>query len=211
MIQGKDLALILGSYLLGAIPFSYLIVRWRLGEDVRRLGSGNAGATNVLRTTGVMSGVSTLVLDVFKGALAVGIADLRGAPSAVVAICGLAAVFGHIFPVYLKFRGGKGVATAAGALGLLSPFPTLVAVGVFIVVVAPTRFVALASVSAAVSYPLTLTGASAAGWILSDRWLLGCTTAIAILIVFKHRDNLRRLREGTEPRLEKGVIEKGAP
>lgn len=203
--------LILSSYLLGAIPFSYLIVRWRLGEDVRSLGSGNAGATNVLRTTGAMAGVTTLILDVFKGAAAVAAAELSAAPPAVVAGCGLAAVVGHVFPVYLKFRGGKGVATAAGALGLLSPFPTLVAVGVFIVVVAPTRFVALASVAAAISYPLTLAGASAAGWISADRWLLGFTTAIAALIIYKHRGNLRRLRAGTEPRLQRGVIEKGAP
>ena len=204
-------ALILGSYLLGGIPFSYVIVRWRLGEDVRSLGSGNAGATNVLRTTGVLPGVLTLILDVLKGSLAVAAADLLGAPPKILALCGLAAVVGHIFPVYLGFRGGKGVATAAGALGLLSPFPTLVAMGVFIVVVAPTRYVALASVSAAGELPLSLAGASALGWISAGPWLLSCTSAIAILIIFKHRDNLRRLRAGTEPRVEKGVIEKGAP
>ncbi|MCB1033265.1 MAG: glycerol-3-phosphate 1-O-acyltransferase PlsY [Acidobacteria bacterium] len=203
--------LILASYLLGGIPFSYLIVRWRLGEDVRKLGSGNAGATNVLRTTGVGAGLATLILDVLKGSAAVAAGILTSAPSAVVAVCGLAAVMGHVFPVYLRFRGGKGVATAAGALGLLSPFPMLVALGVFVIVVIPTRFVALASISAAASYPLALAGASALGWISSDGWLLGSTAAIAALIIYKHRDNIRRLRAGTEPRLEKGVIEKGAP
>lgn len=205
------IGLIVASYLLGAIPFSFLIVRWRMGEDVRALGSGNAGATNVLRTTGVMAGVVTLILDVLKGSLAVALAVLSAAPSAVIAGCALAAVVGHIFPVYLGFRGGKGVATAAGVLGLLSPFPTLVAVGVFIIVVVPTRYVALASVAAAVAYPLALAGAAALGWISADRWLIGGAAAIAGLIIFKHRENLRRLRAGTEPRLEKGVIEKGAP
>ena len=200
--------LLAASYLLGAIPFSYLIVRWRLGTDVRALGSGNAGATNVLRTTGLLEGVGTLVLDVFKGAAVVGVAEVMGAPLWVVAGCGLAAVLGHIYPIYLGFRGGKGVATAAGALGVLSPFPTMVACAVFVIVVIPTRFVALASVSAAASYPLAVWVTDALGWIEAREWVLEATTAIAALVIWKHRSNLRRLWNGTEPRLERGVLDK---
>jgi len=203
--------LLVASYLVGAIPFSYLIVRWKLGADVRSLGSGNAGATNVLRTTGVLEGVGTLVLDVFKGALMGGVAEVMGAPAWVVAGSGLAAVLGHVYPVYLGFRGGKGVATAAGALGVLSPFPTMVAFAVFVIVVIPTRFVALASVSAAASYPLALWATDALGWIEARDWVLEATTAIAALVIWKHRGNLRRLLNGTEPRLERGVIDRETP
>jgi glycerol-3-phosphate acyltransferase PlsY len=200
-------SLILGAYLLGAVPFSYLIVRWRSGKDVRDLGSGNAGATNVLRTTGVAEGVLTLILDMLKGAAAVGTAQAYDAAPEVVAGCGVAAVVGHIYPVYLGFRGGKGVATASGALGSLSPVPTLAALAVFVIVVVPTRYVALASVLATVSYPLALLGASHLGWIVAAPWTLEASIAIAVLVVFKHRENLRRLRTGTEPRLERGTLD----
>lgn len=203
--------LIVGSYLLGGVPFSYLIVRWRLGKDVRTLGSGNAGATNVLRTTGVMAGVVTLILDVLKGSTAVGAADLLGAPAGVGAACGVAAVLGHVYPVYLGFRGGKGVATAAGVLGVLSPLPTLIAFAVFTVVVIPSRLVALASVSSAASYPLAAWAVSRLGWIEARQWLFEASAVIAALIIWKHRSNLRRLRAGTEPRLERGVIDTEAP
>ncbi len=201
--------MVVGSYLIGAIPFSFLIVKWRLGEDVRSLGSGNAGATNVLRTSGVLPGLATLILDVVKGAFPVAGAELVGASPETVAACGMAAVAGHVFPVYLLFRGGKGVATAAGVFGVLSPFPTLVALGVFVVVAIPTRYVALASVCSAVSYPLALWAAARAGWIEVGPWTLGVALGIVALVVFKHRENLRRLRAGTEPRLRRGTIDKG--
>ncbi len=207
--MSSSAGLVLASYFAGAIPFSYLIVRYRLGTDVRKLGSGNAGATNVLRTAGVGAGLMTLILDVVKGAGTVVAAELLGAPPAIVAACGFAAVAGHVFPVYLLFRGGKGVATASGVFGVLSPFPTLVAIGVFVIVAVPTRYVALASVCSAASYPLALWGASRAGWVEAGPWILPAAFGISALVVYKHRENLRRLRNGTEPRLRRGTIEKG--
>ncbi len=193
--------LLAASYFVGAIPWGYVIVRWRLGADVRKLGSGNPGATNVLRTTGVVAGVVTLILDVAKGAAPVVAAELMHAPAPVVAGAGLVAVLGHVFSIFLRGRGGKGVATATGALGVLSPFPTLVALAVFVVVVVPTRLVALASVCAAASYPLAAAAADGLGWIDAWPWVVASSSFIAVLIISRHRANIRRLRAGTEPRL----------
>ena len=157
-------ALVAGAYLLGSISFSYLIVRVLQGRDVRTVGSGNAGATNVLRAAGKLPGIAALVLDVAKGVAAVVIARSLAAPPPVVGGCAVAVVLGHVFPVFLGFRGGKGVATAAGALGALAPLALVPAVVVLVAVVAWKRYVSLGSIVAALTFPAALAlGRAAAG------------------------------------------------
>ena len=194
-------ALVAGAYLLGSISFSYLIVRVLQGRDVRAVGSGNAGATNVLRTAGKLPGIAALVLDVAKGVAAVVAARALAAPPPVVGLCAVAVVLGHVFPVFLGFRGGKGVATAAGAMGALAPLAMVAVLVLFAVVVAWSRYVSLGSVAAAVAFPVALALGRAAGWIEADGWVLAAGAAIAALIVWKHRSNLARLRAGRERRL----------
>jgi len=197
-------ALVAGAYLLGSISFSYLIVRALQGRDVRAVGSGNAGATNVLRTAGKLPAFAALVLDVAKGVAAVVAARALAAPPSVVALCAVAVVLGHVFPVFLGFRGGKGVATAGGALGALAPLALVPALVVLVAVAAWTRYVSLGSIAAALTFPAALAIGRAAGWIAADGWLLAAAVAIAALIVWKHRTNLARLRAGRELRLGEG-------
>ena len=187
------LAVLLG-YLAGSVPFAFLLAR-RAGIDVRLAGSGNVGAANVLRTTGVRRGLTVMLLDVAKGAAAIAVAHLASAGSVTVAAAGGAAIVGHIYPVWLKFRGGKGVAVAAGVFALLAPLGTVIAGVIFIAVVVSTRYVSLGSVAASVALPPAawLTGASASEIITA--------AAAAALIVFRHRTNLGRVRAGTERRL----------
>lgn len=203
---GVQAAIVVGSYLLGSISFSYLIVRLLQGRDVRTVGSGNAGATNVMRAAGKAPGVAALVLDVAKGVTAVAVARALAAPPAVVGAAAAAVVLGHVFPIFLGFRGGKGVATAAGALGALAPPAMALALVVFVAVVAWKRYVSLGSISAALAFPFFV-------WVLSRQGLLErpgesqetaltvAGLAIALLVVIKHSGNLRRLRAGTESRL----------
>jgi glycerol-3-phosphate acyltransferase PlsY len=187
---------ILLGYLAGSVPFAYLLAR-RAGIDVRVAGSGNVGAANVLRTTGVGRAVLVMSLDVAKGVLAVAIAHLSSGGAGVVALSGTAAVVGHIYPVWLRFHGGKGVAVAAGVFGMLSPIATGVATALFLVIVWWTRYVSLGSVAATIALPPAawLAGAPAA--------VVGAAAATAGLIVFRHRANLRRLRSGTERRISR--------
>jgi glycerol-3-phosphate acyltransferase PlsY len=190
------LAVLLG-YLTGSVPFAYLLAR-RVGIDVRVSGSGNVGAANVMRTTGLGRGLMVMMLDVAKGAAAVAIAYLSagGQGGATVAsMTGTAAVVGHIYPVWLRFHGGKGVAVAAGVFGVLSPWATAVAGALFVVIVWITRYVSLGSIAASLALP-------------PAAWLAGAPAAVVIaaagtatLIVFRHRSNLRRLRTGTERRI----------
>jgi glycerol-3-phosphate acyltransferase PlsY len=196
------------SYLLGSIPFGYLLVRIFRGKDVRQTGSGNIGATNVSRTSPIL-GVSTLLLDALKGAAAVMLALMLGhaeswtAPSAHAAFMATIAAFfvviGHMFPVWLKFRGGKGVATGLGSFIILVPKAVLCVVGVFLAVVLLFRYVSLGSIVAVASFPL-------AAWFLGayagNASNLAFMTAACLLIIFKHRDNIRRLVSGTEPRIQ---------
>ncbi|HZB25910.1 MAG TPA: glycerol-3-phosphate 1-O-acyltransferase PlsY [Vicinamibacterales bacterium] len=186
------LAVLLG-YLAGSVPFAFLLARCA-GIDVRLAGSGNVGAANVLRTTGVRRGLLVMLLDVAKGAGAIAVAQLSSAGSITVAAAGGAAIVGHIYPVWLKFRGGKGVAVAAGVFALLAPAGTAIASLIFIAVVMATRYVSLGSVAASVALPPAawLTGASAS--------VVTTAAAAATLIVFRHRANLGRLRAGTERR-----------
>ena len=193
------------SYLLGSIPFGYLLVRIFRGEDVRQGGSGNIGATNVSRKSPVLGGM-TLLLDALKGSAAVVLANhLSGGisggvkPYRAMAIAALFAVLGHVFPVWLKFRGGKGVATGLGSFIMIAPKAVLVAVGIFLVVVIIFRFVSLGSILAVASFPLLfLYGMPKHG----DAPLALALLAIAsILIIFRHHKNVRRLLAGTESRV----------
>ncbi|MGH9667957.1 MAG: glycerol-3-phosphate 1-O-acyltransferase PlsY, partial [Bryobacteraceae bacterium] len=148
------LALLL-AYLLGGIPFGYLLVKWKTGGDVRTSGSGNIGATNVLRTTGRTAGVVTLLLDVAKGFCAVWLASaLTGGSVFWTSAAALAVMAGHAYPVFLKFRGGKAVASFIGAFLYLTPLPLLAIVVVFVATVAWTRFISLGSILAAGCFPL---------------------------------------------------------
>jgi len=187
--------LLLG-YLLGSIPFGYLLVRATGGGDIRKVGSGNIGATNVARTSGWAVGVATLVLDAAKGFLAVWLTEhFSGANIRFMMYAGLAAILGHVFPVWLKFAGGKGVATALGVFCLLFPKAILVSLAVFIVVVVVTRYVSLGSILGAIAFPI-------AAYFLEhpDRIPLLLTSVITLLVVLKHHQNISRLLSGTENR-----------
>lgn len=195
-------ALLLGAYLLGSVSFGLLLVRRARGVDVRATGSGNPGATNALRAAGPAVGVTVLALDVAKGFLPVAAGRAVEIPERGLAWIGAAAVVGHVFPLWHRFRGGKGVATAAGALTALAPWPMLAAFVLFLVTVASTRIVSLGSVLAALSAPLFWAVGGRLGW-----WsppptmaLAGCV-AISLLVLWRHQDNLRRLSRGEEPRL----------
>src|SRR5579864_4075837 len=143
------------AYLLGSIPFGYLLVKWRSGTDVRAAGSGNIGATNVLRTTGRAAGVATLILDIAKGYLAVWIAgQLTGGNSFWMAAAALAVMAGHAYPVFLRFQGGKAVATFVGAFLCLTPLPLAATLVVFVATVAWTRHISMGSIVGAATFPL---------------------------------------------------------
>jgi acyl phosphate:glycerol-3-phosphate acyltransferase len=189
------------SYLLGSIPFGYILVRVFRGEDVRRTGSGNIGATNVSRTSPTLGAV-TLLLDALKGAAAVMLARaLSPAPATgktYLAMAGFFAVAGHVSPVWLKFRGGKGVATGLGAFLLIAPKTIVLSIAVFVLVVAIFRYVSLGSVLASASFPLffvkhALNHADVAALVL--------VSATSMLIIVRHHENIRRLFSGTENRI----------
>ena len=182
------------AYLLGAIPFGYLLVKWKTGRDVRASGSGNIGATNVLRTTGRAWGVTTLVLDILKGTAAVWLASrLTDGNIAWMSAAAVAAMLGHIYPVFLGFRGGKAVATFVGVFLYLTPLPLLAVLVVFAGTVAWTRFISLGSVTAAVTFPLAV-------WLIEHPPLPVMLAAMAgaVFIVYRHRENIQRLRSGNE-------------
>ncbi|HWW15888.1 MAG TPA: glycerol-3-phosphate 1-O-acyltransferase PlsY [Candidatus Dormibacteraeota bacterium] len=191
------------SYLLGSIPFGYLLVRIFYGEDVRQSGSGNIGATNVSRKSPVL-GVLTLLLDALKGTAAVAVsyklAD-RMVPIPTyeqMALAALFAVIGHMFPMWLRFRGGKGVATALGSFVVIAPKAVLVAVVIFIAVVAISRYVSLGSIIAVGAFPLI-------AWIIHQFDVssagLAMMSVASLLIIAKHHENIRRLLAGTESRI----------
>jgi acyl phosphate:glycerol-3-phosphate acyltransferase len=191
------------SYLLGSIPFGYLLVRLFHGEDVRQSGSGNIGATNVGRKSPTL-GVITLLLDALKGSAAVALAAfLCGRAAAnpsyrAMALAALLAILGHMFPVWLKFRGGKGVATGLGAFLMIAPKAVLVGVGIFAAIVLALRYVSLGSITAVAAFPLLV-------WLLHEygnAWLaLAFMSLASLLIVARHHQNIRRLLTGTEQRL----------
>jgi acyl phosphate:glycerol-3-phosphate acyltransferase len=189
------------SYLMGSIPFGYLLVRIFHGEDVRRSGSGNIGATNVSRKSPVLGGL-TLVLDALKGTAAVVLAYWlsdrmpgRAPCCAALALASLFAVLGHMFPVWLKFRGGKGVATGLGAFIVIVPKAVLVAIGIFVAIVAVFRYVSLGSVVAVALFPLLAYETRSCG---NTPKSLAMMAATSLLIIFRHRENIGRLLSGRE-------------
>ena len=190
---------ITSAYLLGSIPFAQLLSQ-RYGVDLREAGSGNVGATNVLRTVGVGMAIGAVLLDAAKGAVAVLIAQRIASSVSLPAAAAVAAVVGHVYPVWLRFRGGKGVATAAGAFGVLTPAGLGAALLVFAAAVSVTRFVSVGSILGA----LTLTGVALAS---GSGSIVGIGAAVATLvIVYKHRGNLARLIAGTEQRLGRRAV-----
>ena len=181
------------AYLIGSIPFGYLIVRMSGRGDVRQTGSGGTGATNVSRRAGKLAGVLTLILDAIKGAIAVLIAT-RAGDSWLIAAAAIAVIVGHIFPMWLGFRGGKGVATAVGVFVVLAPLALLVAGIVFLIVFLLMRYVSLASMTAVASIPLMVSPNGLTSPIFLS------SVAAAVLVIFAHRANLLRLIKGTEPK-----------
>jgi glycerol-3-phosphate acyltransferase PlsY len=195
------------SYLLGSIPFGYILVRVFQGIDVRSIGSGNIGATNVARTGGKGLAIATLVLDAFKGWLPVvlvltlpipGVAAYSPAQlNTVATFAGLLAVVGHMFPVWLGFKGGKGVATGLGVFLALAPKAVLIAVVLFLAIVIFTRYVSLGSILAAATFPVAL------WWLERDVFptpALAMCAAVALLVIIRHHQNIGRLLAGTESR-----------
>ena len=182
------------AYLLGSIPFGLLIVKAMTGADVRRAGSGNIGATNVLRTTGVAAGLLTLLLDAAKGFGAVWLADrLTGGDVLWMSAAALAVLLGHAFSVWLKFQGGKAVASFVGGFLYLTPVPVLAIFLLFVVIVAWTRYLSLGSVIGAGLVPV------ACWMILHPDWpVLVAAAAGSVLIIWRHRSNIERIRAGTE-------------
>lgn len=187
---------LLAAYFLGAIPTSYLVARWFGGIDLREHGSKNLGATNLYRTMGWRYAVPTGLFDLAKGAIpVVAFAPRAGSQAWIPIALGVAAVVGHVFSLFLRFRGGKGVATAAGAVLGLAPLPLAVSAAVWVTLVWGTGYVSLASMSGAAAFPLAV-------WLLQpgDTYVLGAGVLLASFIVFTHRANIRRLLEGREAR-----------
>jgi glycerol-3-phosphate acyltransferase PlsY len=192
------------GYLLGSIPFGYLLVRATGGGDIRFRGSGNIGATNVARTSGWTVGVATLLLDSAKGFLAVWLSGhFSGGNFRHMMYAGLASILGHVFPVWLKFQGGKGVATALGVFLAMCWLAVVAAVALFLLVALFWRYVSLASISAAAALPLLVYLLYAPGH-APPTPVSVCTLLAAVVVIVKHRDNIERLLAGTEPRFEMG-------
>ena len=188
-------AVILAGYLLGSIPFALLMARRWSATDLRRVGSGNLGAANVMRASGVRAGILVALLDMLKGALSVLVAERLSPSAAAPAVAGLAAIVGHIYPVWLRFRGGKGVATACGVFSILTPLAVPPALAVFVAAVWITKYISLGSVLASIALPPLAYAAGGQGPVVA------AASAAAVIIVFRHRSNVARLRAGTERRL----------
>lgn len=188
------------AYFLGSIPFGVILARVFGGTDVRKTGSGNIGATNVARVVGPLAGILTLILDAAKGVAAVLLAGRLSNDSATwMVIAALAALVGHCFPVWLKFKGGKGVATAAGVFTALCPLACLAAIILFVLVVVYWRYVSLGSISAAAAMPLLIYFLWAPHHAPPLVITLG-TLAVAALVTYKHSGNIQRLTAGAEPK-----------
>ena len=189
------------AYLLGSIPVGWIVARLFFKTDIRSKGSGNIGATNALRQFGTAVGLIVLLLDMSKGIIAVLLAkSIYGSGTMMVVICGLLAILGHVFPIWLKFKGGKGVATAAGVFIALTPISLLIALLVFIVVVAITRYVSLGSIVAALSL-LAVNVISIFRQPNKDYALLILVVLIVAMIIYKHKENITRLIRGNENKI----------
>lgn len=192
------------AYLVGSIPFAHVLSRHR-GVDLRRVGSGNVGASNVLRTSGVRTAVLAMCLDGVKGALAVLVADRVGVGPAAPMAAGLASIAGHVYPVWLRFQGGKGVATAAGVFAVLAPVALAAAGVVFLLAVWVTRYISVGSLAGAI----TLAVWAAATGVSVD--VVAGAALTAALIVYRHRPNLARLVAGTERRVGQRLFKNTVP
>src|SRR5579872_4245191 len=185
---------LVAAYLIGAIPFGFLLVKWKTGGDIRASGSRNIGATNVVRTTGWKVGAATLALDIAKGYMAVWLAGrLTGGSEIWMPAAALAVMAGHAFPIFLRGRGGKAVASFTGAYLCLTPLPLAATAIVFVVMVAVTRHISVGSVTGAAAFPLAV-------WLISHPPLPVTLAAIVsgAFIIYRHRENIERLHEGTE-------------
>jgi len=192
---------LVAAYFLGAIPFGYLLVKWKTGTDVRASGSGNIGATNVLRTTGRAAGIATLLLDIAKGYVAVWLAGVLTDRNALwMSAAGLVVIAGHAYPVFLKLKGGKAVASYVGAFLCLAPLALAAEIIVFVVVVARTRQISMGSIIGAATFPLAV-------WLIEKPPLavLGASILGGLFIIYKHSNNIQRLRAGTENRFSFGA------
>ena len=187
-------AVVLAAYLIGSIPFALILAR-RWGADLRQVGSGNLGAANVMRASGVAAGMLVAALDMGKGAASVWLATRIGDGAELPAAAGLAAIVGHVYPVWLRFRGGKGVATACGVFSMLTPLAVPPALAIFAVVVWLTQYVSLGSVLASMALP------SIAYALGSPAPAVTAAAAASALIVFRHRSNVSRMWMGTERRV----------
>ena len=182
------------AYLLGGLPFGYWFVRLRYGKDIRSMGSGNIGATNVLRTSGGKAGVIVLLLDILKGLTAVSIASaITHRDALALALTAAAVVLGHCYPVFLNFNGGKAVACFIGAFGFISPVALLLTAVAFVIAVWMSHYISLGSIVGAFVYPMFF-------WWLDYPALplLYASIFSAVLIIYRHRSNIARLRTGTE-------------
>ena len=191
----KETLLLISAYLLGSVPTGLLLAR-AFGVNIRETGSGNIGATNVYRTMGRKIGILTLVGDCLKGLIPVLVAKGVGLPDAWVAAIGLAAFLGHVYTIFLRFKGGKGVATALGVFLGTAPLSLLAGLAVFVLVLYRWRYVSAASLAAALVIPVAvalITGAPA---------LIAMSCAIAAIVIFRHRENIARLRTGTESKFK---------
>ena len=211
------LAVVAAGYFLGSIPTGYLVARAR-GVDIRKTGSGNIGATNAFRVLGPAAGATVLLIDAAKGALACwlagrlpgwlpggeGFSPEAGAGGYRMA-AGIAAILGHNYTCWLRFKGGKGIATSAGVFLALAPWAILTALGVWGVALALTRYVSVASIAAAAALPVAVWATGGGGT------LTGISVLLAALAIYKHRSNLRRLRDGTEARLGRKTTTQGTP
>lgn len=190
--------LFLGAYFLGSIPWGVVFARLFSGQDIRHQGSGNIGATNVGRSIGLLPGLLTLSLDVAKGALPVFLAvvfsrNVTGGGDLFAGLVALAALMGHLYPCFLGFKGGKGVATAAGCFSVLAPMALAVSVVVFLAVAIVSRRVSAGSVGAAAALPPAV-------WLTGQSGIVtGCAGIAALFIIFRHRENIRRIVSGAEP------------
>jgi len=201
-VNGRWVALLAGSYLLGSISFSLVVVYALKRADVRRIGSGNAGATNVLRAAGRWPALLVLALDIAKGIVPVRIARALGAPAEIVAAAALAVILGHVFPLFFGFRGGKGVAAGFGALLQLFPLPGVAALVIFLGLVISTRYVSLGSIFAAASLPLAAWLFGRAGWAPAPSpMVLAIACASVAVVLLRHTGNIGRLLAGEERRL----------
>lgn len=186
---------ILVAYLIGSIPFALLLARWWGIANLHGVGSGNIGAANVLRASGKMPGILVAVLDIAKGAAGVAAARSLHSGDGVAAMAGVAAIVGHIYPVWLRFRGGKGVATSCGVFSVLAPMPLAAAAASFLITVWYTRYISLGSVVGSLALPPLAVA-------LDSPWpVVAASTGASALVVFRHRSNLARVKGGTERRI----------